>query len=109
MTLNRYLRGQGILRSPASQASDSTESIPEPLHKFIDSVFVNGLPRAVRQALMREYPRFEVTVLCVPEADKDIMSILEGTFQSERIKTSMEYSLLSSQPPFLLYPCLQTW
>ena len=57
-------------------ASDSAESIPEPLHKFIDAVFVNGLPHAARQTLMREYPRFEVMALRVPETDKDIMSIL---------------------------------
>ena len=54
---------------------------------------------------MREYPKFEVIALQVPEADKDIMSILGRDFQPERIKTFAEYNPLSSQPPFLLYSC----
>ena len=82
-------------------ASNSAESIPEPLHKFIDSVFVNGLPRAARWTLMREYPRFEVTALRVPEADKDIMSILGRDFPTREDKNlrGVQSAIVSASIP----------
>ena len=88
-------------------ASNSAESIPEPLHKFIDSVFVNGLPRAARQTLMREYPRFEVTALRVPEADKDIMSILGRDFPTREDKNlrGVQSAIVSASISFYILAC----
>ena len=80
-------------------ASNTAESIPEPLHNFIDSVIVNGLPSVAGSN--REYPRFEVTALRIPEADKNIMSILGRDFPTREDKNvrGVQSTIVSASIP----------
>ena len=81
--------------------SDPGIEVPEEVQSFLESTFRRCIPRKRRLEIGREYPEPNLDVIAVPQADKDIISILDKDFPSkeDKLLSRVQAAVLASSAP----------